>query len=65
MLLTSFSSSSLAAESLSAGVLVAEDVGLAGVTDMDEGGDDDGEVLHVSWLARVARSAGLMFPKPK
>ena len=70
MLLSSFSS--LAARSLSgggvipiAGVRVAEDVGLAGVTDMDEDGDDDEEVLHVSWLARVARSAGWMFSKPR
>ena len=64
MLLTSFSSF-LAAESLSAGVRVAVDVGLAGVTDLDEGGDDDGKVLHVSWLAMVSRSAGWMFPKPR
>jgi hypothetical protein len=32
---------------------------------MDEDGDDDEEVLHVSWLTRVARSAGWMFSKPR
>ena len=69
MLLSSFSS--LAAISLSGGVIpiagvrVAEDGGLDGVTDMDEDGDDDEEVLHFSWLARVARSAGWMFSKPR
>ena len=70
MLLSSFSS--LAAKSLSgggviliAGVRVAEDVGLAGVTDMDEDGVDDEEVLHVSWLTRVARSACWMFSKSR
>ena len=69
MLLSSFSS---LAVSLSgggvvpiAGVRVAEDGGLAGVTDMDEDGDDDEEVLHVSWLARVARSACWMFSKTR
>ena len=76
MLLSSFSSLAVAAVSLSgggviliSGVRVAVDGGLAGVTDMDKdlGGDDDEdeEVLHVSWLAKIARSTGWMFSKPR
>ena len=74
MLLSSFSSLAVAAVSLSgggviliSGVRVAVDGGLAGVTDMDMdvGGDDDEEVLHVSWLAKIARSTGWMFSKPR
>ena len=74
MLLSSFSSLAVAAVSLSgggviliSGVRVAVDGGLAGVTDMDVdvAGDDDEEVLHVSWLAKIARSTGWMFSKPR
>ena len=64
MLLSSFSSLAVAAVSLSgggviliSGVRVAVDAGLAG--------DDDEEVLHVSWLAKIARSTGWMFSKPR
>ena len=64
MLLSSFSSLAVAAVSLSgggviliSGVRVAVDGGLAG--------DDGEEVLHVSWLAKIARSTGWMFSKPR
>ena len=64
MLLSSFSSLVVAAVSLSgggviliSGVRVAVDGGLAG--------DDGEEVLHVSWLAKIARSTGWMFSKPR
>ena len=64
MLLSSFSLLAVAAVSLSgggviliSGVRVAVDDGLAG--------DDGEEVLHVSWLAKIARSTGWMFSKPR
>ena len=64
MLLSSSSLASLSGGGVvpNAGVRVAEDGGLAGVTDKD--GDDD-EVLHFPWLAKVARSSGWMFCKPR
>ena len=74
MLLSSFSSIAVAVVSLSdGGVILISDVrvavygSLAGVTVMDMvvGGDDNEEVLHVSWLAKIARSTGWMFSKPR
>ena len=65
MLLSSFSSLAVAAVSLSGGGVILISGGVRVAVDDGLAGDDGEEVLHVSWLAKIARSTGWMFSKPR